>query len=267
MFFYASKILGFFTIPSNFIILVGILGALLWRTRFSRAGWRLVVTSLVLLAVIGFSPVGNMLTIPLEQRFPSWDHSQGAPHGIVILGGALSPNVSHARGTVTLNEAAERLTVVADLARRYPDARLIYSGGSAALYGNRVPEAGFALLLFQTFGIAPGRVIAEDQSRNTIENALFTKAIAQPKPGERWLLVTSGHHMPRSIGVFRKVGFPVEAHPVDWRTRGPIDALQPFLTLSDGVRRTDTAAREWVGLLAYWLTGRTSELFPRPATR
>ena len=91
--------------------------------------------------------------------------------------------------------------------------------------------------------------------------------MVQPKPGERWLLVTSAYHLPRAMGVFRKAGFPVEAYPVDWRTRGAVDALRPFETASDGLRRTDTAVREWVGLAAYWLTGRTSELFPRACLR
>ena len=89
--------------------------------------------------------------------------------------------------------------------------------------------------------------------------------MAQPKPGERWLLVTSAFHMPRSIGVFRQAGFTVEAFPVDWRTRGSEDVLRPFATMGDGLRRTDTAVREWVGLAVYWLSGKSSELFPRPA--
>jgi uncharacterized SAM-binding protein YcdF (DUF218 family) len=265
MFFYASKVLGFFAIPSNFIILVGIVGVLLLRTRFARAGWGLAVGSLVLLAVVGLSPVGNALIVPLEERFPPWDDRRGPPHGIVVLGGALSPDVSHARNTVALNEAAERLTVVAELAKRYPDARIIFSGGSAALVFEERPEAEYALRLLETLGVAPGRVVPEDKSRNTVENARFSRELAQPKPGERWLLVTSAYHLPRSVGVFRKAGFPVEAYPVDWRTRGPADMLRPFPTLGDGLRRTDTAVREWVGLMAYWLNGHSSELFPGPS--
>jgi len=70
--------------------------------------------------------------------------------------------------------------------------------------------------------------------------------------------------MPRSIGVFRAAGFSVDAFPVDYRTRGAVDLLRPFASLGDGLRRTDTAAREWVGLLVYWVTGRTAELFPTP---
>ena len=267
MFFYASKVLGFFAIPSNFLILLGIVGALLLCTRFARAGWRLVVGSLVLLAVIGLSPVGNALIVPLEDRFPPWDDRRGAPHGIVVLGGAISPDISHARNTVALNEAAERLTVVADLAKRYPDARIIFSGGSAALLFEERPEAEYALRLLETLGVPPGRVIPESKSRNTVENARFSRELAQPKPGERWLLVTSAYHLPRSVGVFRQAGFPVEAYPVDWRTRGSADILRPFATLGDGLRRTDTAVREWVGLVAYWLSGRSSELFPGPIRR
>ena len=267
MFFYASKVLGFFAIPSNFIILVGIVGALLLRTRFARAGWGLAVASLVLLAVFGLSPAGNALIVPLEGRFPAWDDRRGPPHGIVVLGGALSPDVSHARNTVALNEAAERLTAVAELAKRYPEARIIFSGGSGALVFDDRPEAEFALRLLETLGVARGRVIPESKSRNTVENARFSHAIAQPKPGERWLLVTSAYHLPRSVGVFRQAGFPVEAYPVDWRTRGSHDALRPFATLGDGLRRTDTAVREWVGLMAYWLSGHSSELFPGPIQR
>ncbi len=73
--------------------------------------------------------------------------------------------------------------------------------------------------------------------------------------------------MPRAIGVFRAAGFPVEAYPVDWRTRGPGDALRPFESLGRGIERSDTAAHEWVGLLIYWLTGRIDTIFPGPEPR
>jgi uncharacterized SAM-binding protein YcdF (DUF218 family) len=165
---------------------------------------------------------------------------------------------------VALNEAAERLTVAADLARRYPDLRIIFTGGSASLIFDDGIEAEFAGRAFESLGVAPARIVLEDRSRNTVENALFSKAIAQPKPGERWLLLTSAYHLPRAVGVFRQAGFAVEPYPVDWRTAGTEDALRPFATLGDGLRRTDTAVREWVGLAAYWLTGKTSQLFPGP---
>ena len=116
----------------------------------------------------------------------------------------------------------------------------------------------------EALGVAHDRITAEEQSRNTIENAVFSRLIADPKPGERWLLVTSAYHMPRAIAVFRAAGFLVEAYPVDWRTRGPVDAMRLFGSLSEGLGRTDAAIHEWIGLLAYRLAGKTTELFPAP---
>jgi uncharacterized SAM-binding protein YcdF (DUF218 family) len=264
MFFVLSKVLGFFAIPSNFVVSVGLLGLLLQPTRFARAGRRLAFTSLVVLAILGLSPLGNILIIPLENRFPAWDSARGAPDGIVVLGGSIAPDISTARNEAALNESAERLTVMAELARRYPKARIVFSGGSGALIFDEGTEAEFAARVLESFGIPYGRVLLEDRSRNTVENAVFSKAMAQPKPGERWLLVTSAFHLPRAMGIFRKAGFEVEAYPVDWRTRGWEDALRPFPTMGEGLRRADIAVREWVGLLMYWLTGQSTELFPGP---
>jgi uncharacterized SAM-binding protein YcdF (DUF218 family) len=264
MFFALAKIFGFFALPSNILIAFGFLGLVLLPTRFARAARRIMVASLLMIGVIALTPFGNALILPLEQRFPKWDATRGAPDGIITLGGAFDTVVSPARGEVGLNEAAERLTAVAELARRYPSARVVFSGGSGRLIIQGATEAELAARLFESFGIAKERVILEDKSRDTDENARFTKEVVKPKAGERWLLVTSAYHMPRSVGLFRAADFPVEPFPVDYRTRGPADLLRPFYSVGDGFRRTDTAAREWSGLLVYWLTGRTRELFPGP---
>src|SRR5262249_43802220 len=166
------------------------------------------------LAILGLSPVGNLLIIPLENRFPPWEAARGAPDGIIVLGGVI--DASSPGNQIMLNESAERLTVVPDLARRYPNARILFSGGSGALIGDGGAEAGAAARLLESLGISLDRVILEDRSRNTVENAVYSKLIVHPKRGERWLLVTSAFHIPRAIGVFRKVGFPVEPYPVDW---------------------------------------------------
>jgi len=264
MFFSLSKILGFFAVPSNFLIAIGLIGLVLLCTRLTRLASWLIVTSLVLIAVAGLSPLGNALILPLEQRFPPWSASRGPPDGIVVLGGAISPDVSAARDTIALDEAAERITVTAELARRYPNARIIFSGGSNALIFDDRPEAPFAVRQLEALGVAHDRIIAEEQSRNTIENAVFSRLIANPQPGEHWLLVTSAYHMPRAMAAFRAAGFSVEAFPVDWRTRGAADLVRPFASLSEGLRRTDTAVHEWVGLLGYRLAGKTFSLFPAP---
>lgn len=263
MFFELSKILGFFAIPSNLLCFVAALGVVLAATRFARVGRRMLGISVFLLLVFGLSPIGNILILPLEERFPRWS-AAGAPTGAIVLGGSLDEGISAARQSTALNEAAERLTAAVALSRRYPEMRILFTGGSGRLFHDGATEAEAAQRFFVDQGVARERIMLEDQSRNTRENATFSLALAKPQAGERWLLVTSAFHMPRSIGIFRDVGFAVEAYPVDFRTRGPADALRPFDRVSEGLRRSDIAIREWIGLLAYWLTGRTSELFPRP---
>jgi uncharacterized SAM-binding protein YcdF (DUF218 family) len=157
----------------------------------------------------------------------------------------------------------DRVIKAVQLAHRYPQARIIYSGGSANLVGSDAREADYAFQTFNSLGIPPDRVTIERNSRNTVENAVYSKVLADPKPGERWLLVTSAYHMPRSIGIFRKVGFPVIPVPVGWRTVGLGDRFR-FSTFFFGIAQLNLAAHEWIGLLAYWIAGKTTKLFPGP---
>ena len=263
MFFVLSKTIGLFAVPSNDLIFIGLIGLVLLCTRFRRLASWLIVTSIVLIAFVGFSPLGRLLILPLEQRFPAWNPSRGPPDGIIVLGGAISPDISLARGVVALGAGAERITYATELARRYPEARIIFSGGTGSLFGGAV-EAPYAVKEFEALGIAHDSITAEEQSRNTIENAVFSRLLAQPKPGEHWLLVTSGYHMPRAMAAFRAAGFAVEACPVDWRTRGPIDATELFPSLTAGLGMTDVALHEWIGLIAYRLAVKTDQLLPSP---
>jgi uncharacterized SAM-binding protein YcdF (DUF218 family) len=264
MFFVLSKILGFFALPSNALIVLGLVGVAVAVLRNARAGGKLIVASLILLAIFGLSPLANALILPLEDRFPPWDSSRGAPTGIVVLGGAFETLVSTTRPDIPLNDAAERMTASAALALRYPEARIIFTGGVGSLLYGGPTEGELARRFYASLGIAASRVTIEEESRDTAENARFTWPLAAPKPGERWLLVTSAFHMPRAIGAFRRVGFAVEAYPVDYRTRGVEDLARPFASLGEGLRRTDVAVREWIGLVIYRIAGRTAELFPGP---
>jgi uncharacterized SAM-binding protein YcdF (DUF218 family) len=199
----------------------------------------------------------------LESRFPKWDASRGAPDGIVVLGGAISPSLSRDYGEPSVPGNAGRIFAVGRLGRAYPNARIVYSGGDGTLGGKEGIEADYLPPIADMFGLAPGRVLLEPRARNTIENATFSKDMAKPKPGERWLVVTSAQHMPRAIGVFRQAGFTVEPYPVGWNVALRPD-YSPSLAIIGNLARLDSAAYEWVGLLAYWVTGKTSALFPAP---
>ena len=265
MFFFLSKTLGVMLMPSNLMIGVGIVGLMFLFSSLAALGRKLVVASVLLMAICGFSPIGNWLLYPLEARFPQWKETGRAPDGIIVLGGAIDPNMSALHGVVVFGASVDRIVAAAALVRRYPTARVVFSGGNANLIRNDDSrEADLSVSFFESFGISRDRMILERRSRNTYENAEFVKAMVSPKRGERWILVTSAYHMPRSIGIFRKVGFEVEPYPVDWRTagRGSLPMFSEFLIV--GLSRVDTAGREWMGLMAYWMTGKTDEFFPGP---
>jgi uncharacterized SAM-binding protein YcdF (DUF218 family) len=264
LFFVLSKTIGVMLLPANFLIGIGLLGAILLVTRWFSLGRKLVVASVLLLAICAFSPLGNWVLYPLESRFPPWDPARGAPDGIVVLGGGIAPERSAGHGFAVFTDSADRVIAAAELARRYPKARIIYSGGSADLISGDAREADYASAVFESLGVAKERLTMERASRNTLENAEFSKALAAPKSGEHWLLVTSAFHMPRSVGLFRKAGFAVEPYPVDWRMGGRADLWTFGTNMDRGLGRFDIAAREWIGLVAYWISGKTSEFFPGP---
>lgn len=266
VFFYLSKILWWFAAPSNVLTALVLIGAVMLFTRWSRGGRRIVLAGALGLVVCGVSPLGIWLARPLESRYPVPAPDMPAPTGIIVLGGSMDPLTTVARGQPIIGAAPGRITEAVALARRHPQARLVFTGGSAAVFRDEaMDEAGAAEALFRQLGIEPARLTLERDSRNTFENAVLTRALVQPKPDETWLLVTSAWHMPRSVGIFRQAGWTVTAYPTDFETRGTARELwRPILPAGRGLDLVDRMVREWLGLLAYRLGGRSDALLPGP---
>jgi uncharacterized SAM-binding protein YcdF (DUF218 family) len=261
MTFVASKLFWAVTDPGNLLLLLLLAALAAMALSRRRRGFGLAVAVALALLVVAVLPVGQWLVAPLEERFPA-PALPARIDGIIVLGGAIDPAVSRAHGQISLNEAAERLTEAAVLARRYPDARIVVSGGNAAILPRpHEEEAGLMRAQLVALGVAPARVLVEDRSRNTYENALMSRDLVQPKPGEVWLLVTSAWHMPRAVGCFRHIGWGVLPYPVDYRTEA---RPRPEFLLAQDLGLVDLAAKEWVGLVAYRLLGRIDTLFPAP---
>jgi len=260
--FVLSKIFWLLARPSTLallLILVGVIG--LWRGR-RWARWPAALGVGFFLLLLAF-PLQVLFEGPLEDRFPRPSPPPAQVAGIIVLGGAVETKLTEARGIPALNGAAERMTEAVVLLHRYPQARLVFTGGSGSLLPGQVTEAEVARRLWQDMGVPAGRMTFETESRNTHENAVNTFRLVQPKPGETWLLVTSASHMPRSMGVFRKAGWQVTAWPVNYRTGpGTTEWLDP--SLGARIQALEWNIREWIGLTAYWLLGRTDALFPRP---
>jgi len=266
MFFLLSKIVFFIIAPSHLCLIALGSGIILlaWETTQRLARWLLMI-SFTAFVVLGFSPIGNSLIFPLEERFPATRQiNDGEYAGIIFLGGFEDGAISTARNKLALVDSAERLTETLRLALQLPSAKIVFTGGSNAILGagdNAKQAIGDYL---ESVGVKKDRLILETNARNTWENAMFTLRELKPKDGERFLLVTSAWHMPRAMGVFRQAGYDVDAYPVDYRTSGRQDLSQPFSFMTNGLQRTDNAVKEWIGLIVYWATRRSNEFFPSP---
>ncbi len=249
--------------PSTLLFLLCVAGVVgLFKRRDSRWGWGVLLAGVGGLAACAWLPVGVLLMRPLEDRFPQPRALLAHVDGIVVLGGAIDLDESALKGTPALNERAQRLTTFLTLARLYPKAQLVFSGGDAHVIQRGPTEADVARRLFADLGLDDRRVVFEDRSRNTHENAVYSRRLVKPKPGRIWLLVTSAADMPRAIGCFRDVGWQVVAYPADYHAQGWTFDLTPDLV--SGLVVADWATHEWIGLLYYRLRGWTPSLFPAP---
>jgi uncharacterized SAM-binding protein YcdF (DUF218 family) len=259
--FLVSKLVEHLLLPSNLIGFVGVLGLTSLLIGWRRLGRSLLTISLVALLLAGWSPLGTLALKILEDRFPT-PRVEGPVSGIIMLGGAVNTHITKDRGAAALNDAGERITAVAALARKHPDARILLSGGASDLTAAEpVTESAIAKDQLRALGVAADRIELEEGSRTTCENAEQSAVVGKPKDGQTWLLVTSASHMPRAVACFRAVGFSVVPFPVDYRT---LDARWPAVSVATGLQMLDLAAHEWIGLVGYRVLARTEELFPTP---
>jgi uncharacterized SAM-binding protein YcdF (DUF218 family) len=265
MFFYLSKTFWFFAQPLNlalFLLVIGWALAMLGRRRLGGLASFLAVLILVLAS---WTSIGALMLNPLEERFQRPVSLPQKIDGIVVLGGGLEGAINLVRGGYEMNNDGDRFVETVVLARRFPDAKILISGGVGTVLLEGEGDADTAVRFFTALGIARERLVVENKSRNTAENAEFSKNLAASKAGENWLLVTSAFHMPRSVGLFRKVGFPVIPWPVDYRTSGT-EGIGLFRdNAADALQNTTMALREWIGLAGYWLSGRIDSIFPGPS--
>lgn len=257
VFLILSKI-GWALIRPDTLLILGIaltfLATLRGRLRAARAWGGITLAAALAIAVL---PVGHWTLRPLEARYPPAPALE-AVDGIVVLGGAEMAGMTRRTGLPQTDEGGERFAEAVALARRFPDAPLMFTGGSGALRDiGQVTDAqaGVARVFFLRHGIEPRRILLETASRNTAENAAMSLSLAEPAPGARWVLVTSAWHMPRAMRSFARAGWPeMTAWPVDHRA-----APYPRLLSWDFARQLELlglAMRERVGLLAYGITGR-----------
>ncbi|MBF0499003.1 MAG: YdcF family protein [Candidatus Riflebacteria bacterium] len=240
-----------------------VLGAALLWTRYSSLGRRIVTLVVIFLFIAAIFPIGPWLLAPLETVFPAPKRPPEHIDGIITMGG-VNPWLTGESGHPALNEDAECLTSVLPLARRFPDARIVYTGGLGSMVYGGISEASAAATFFAEQGLDLARFTWETGSRGTQEKARNTFDLVKPEASETWLLITSAWRMPRTYQVFHTVGWNVIPWPVDFHAA---DAKYLHFDIDDSLKWIWNALKEWIGLAAYRATGRSDSLFPVPPPR
>lgn len=258
MFFLISKIGWLLVQPLGLLAIALALLIFLSLRRGARLSALISVLSLAGLLLASQTNCGRLLLQPLENRYARPDPMPEAAEvaGIIVLGGGFDGFVTVARGGFELGNSGDRFIEAVRLAGIYSRAPIVVSGGEAALIGSAEGDAAIAPRFFDALGVDTGRLILEDRSMNTYENAVFTKAALPAGATGKWFLVTSAYHMPRSVAAFRQQGMQVIPWPADYRTSGKetfaLGRNNPAAAMSE----FSDALREWLGLVVYRATGR-----------
>jgi uncharacterized SAM-binding protein YcdF (DUF218 family) len=261
-----SKLFWLVAEPSSFLLLLWLVGAVLLWTPWLRLGRWIVSFALVVSLAIALLPIGVWALQPIEDRFPPLHAMPTRVDGIIVLGGVVDDYVIGKRGVPRSLAAAgsPRLDAFLELARRYPMAQHVFTGGSIELIDGRDTEADVVRRIFARIGLDTTRIVFEDKSRNTYENAVNSYQMLKPEKEQQWILITSARHMPRAIGCFRKAGWEgLIPFPVDFATDTD-ESFDPVFGLGANIHFLSEAIREYIGLVVYHYLGRTTTLFPTP---
>ncbi|MFA5592068.1 MAG: YdcF family protein [Micavibrio sp.] len=261
-----SKIFWTLAQPLNligFLALSGLAAHFFARTRLW--GQRLVFTAAILLVLMGIFPAGPLLLTWLERHYPPVQAATIGPvDGIIVLGGSLEANMTAKTGKLTANDDIGRMFCGVELLKASPKAKIIFSGGNGDILNPGAREGDAARQFAALFDLPPGRLSYEEKSRNTYENALYTKEMIAPAQGEEWALVTSAFHMPRSVGVFRRLGWDVRPYPCAHKMTGNYrDVFRRLPSATANFHALNIVAKEMIGLFAYYVTGKSALFFPK----
>ena len=252
--FIIGKLLWFFLAPGQLALWLPVAAAVALLARRERLARGFAIAFLVVFVVFGMLPVGSILARAEENRFPRPNPPPAHVDGVLVLGGGFGDTVLVARGAPPAEDSDVRLISAMALARQYPNARIVFSGG-----WGRFPTPTRPLSLLGQMGLDPARLTLESRSHDTYENLVLSRQIAQPKPGEVWLLATSAIQMPRAMAVAKKQGWAMTPWPTDYLTTPRMRfRLDELLYIDAHLARADWAIHEWLGLLAYRLEGRAA---------
>ncbi len=261
MFYTLSKIGWMFFSPLNFIFICAGLGLIIWAFG-GRIGKKLFIFALSLFFICGFFPVGHNLVVYLERQYDLAPELPRRVDGILVLGGMFDTYLAEKTRLSAATDNIDRAFGFLELVRKYPRAKLVFSGGAGHPLQPLRTESEDMRRFFQTIGLNPDRVLYEEKSKNTHENALYSKEMLEPDNGEKWVLVTSAYHMPRAGGVFLAQGWHIIPYSVDPKTDGEYRLFAPQFDVSRNFELLELGMKEVLGTFVYYLNGKSVLPFP-----
>lgn len=261
MFFYASKIFWMLAQPLNALCFLALAGFSIrfWRREL---GSRIIGFSMALILFFGIIPVGPVALTWLERHYDVPKELPGRVNGIIVLGGMFDGHMSEATRQISANDNIERMICFTQLAKKYPDARKIFSGGSGDINYPDAKEATVAQDYLKAVGVNPDSVFYDMDSRNTFENVEFSREMMNPAAGQNWILITSAFHMPRSVGIFEKQGWKVIPYPCDFKIDGRYDVFWTAPNIGGNFAALNIVVKELIGSIVYYVTGKSAFILP-----
>ena len=258
MSFYLSKILWLIVNPFNIFIFITLFTIFLYFINFRRLSLIIYLINFIFIALISFLPIGSYLTYIIEKEFHTNTKFPDQVDGILILGGATNPLLFKEFDQISLNGSAERLVESVMIIRKFEKAKVIFSGGSGIVNRSDLGHSQVAKLFYKKMGVDINKIFFEDKSRNTHENIIYSKKIAKPKKNENWLLITSAFHMKRALLIAEKNNWKFTPYAVDFKNIKEFK-LTPNLNLLSNLNSFQSGLHEWLGLVSYYLMGRTEK--------
>ena len=264
MFFAASKIFWSLIQPLNALCLIALLGFLIrLRGKWEHTGQALMNFALGAILIFGILPVGPLLMTYLERQYPAPESLPAKIDGIIVLGGAFEASAGAKSGQIVANDQIDRMFCFVDLAKKYPGAKLVFSGGPGDILNPSAMEGNDARRFFALTGLDKNKIIFEENSRNTFENVLHTMEMVDPKSSETWVVTTSAYHMPRTMGIFAQFRWPVTPYQCDPRTDGDYKTvLKTLPSVTGNFSKLNYALKELIGNAVYYFTGKSAYLIP-----
>ncbi len=246
MFYVLSKSLDLLAAPLTWALLLVLAGA--WGAHRGRTklALRAPLAAAAILYVFSVSPVANGIARALEASATTTLSPTKTYDVVVVLGGIL--NDSSTPSTPEFSEAVDRIIAGYDIIR-HDRARYI-------LLTSDTHEAHALAKQLVDWGVDPARIVLEEHSRNTRENALESAKIIHDRGWSEVLLVTSALHMPRAAGAFRAADVTFDTLAVDRLAATPEQSKGARLDpRADALNLSTTALREAVGRLVYRIMG------------